>query len=104
VLAGDPVGVVRRVAVPGEFRCNMAAGALPVADAVTPADKQLCAALEPELSRLGILLAGIDVIGGRLTEVNVTSPTGLREIDALCGTRLARLVVEHLEREVERRR
>jgi glutathione synthase len=103
VLAGEPVGVVRRVAVPGEFRCNLAAGALPVADAVTPADKQLCATIAPELARWGILLAGVDVIGGRLTEVNVTSPTGLREIDALSGIRSARLVVEQLEREVARR-
>ena len=76
----------------------MAAGASVVADVVTPVDKQICAALAPELARLGLLLVGIDVIGDRLTEVNVTSPTGVREIDALCGTRLAELVVEHLER------
>lgn len=104
VLDGEPIGVVRRVAAPGEFRCNMAAGAAVVADEVTPADKQTCAVLAPELARLGLLLTGIDVIGDRLTEVNVTSPTGLREIDALSGTRLPRLVVEHLERAVDGRR
>lgn len=97
VLGGEPVGVVRRVAVPGEFRCNMAAGAVPVADAVTPQDKALCDRIAPDLERFGIVLAGIDVLGDRLTEVNVTSPTGLREIDALTGSRLPRLVVEHIE-------
>jgi glutathione synthase len=104
VLDGEPIGVVRRVAVPGEFRCNMAAGAQPYADRVTPADKALCAALAPELEREGILVAGIDVIGDRLTEVNVTSPTGLREIDALSGTQLPCQIVEHLERLVAARR
>lgn len=100
VLDGEPVGVVRRVAAPGEFRCNMAAGAAVVADEVTPLDKQICAVLAPELARLGLVFTGIDVIGDRLTEVNVTSPTGLREIDALSGTRLPLLVVEYLERVV----
>jgi len=97
---GEPIGV-RRVAIPGEFRCNMAAGALSVADQVTPQDKQLCAAIASDLAELGIEFAGIDVIGDRLTEVNVTSPTGIREIDALSGTRLPALVVDHLERAAE---
>lgn len=101
VLDGRPVGALRRVAGPGEFRCNLAAGAAAVADTVTPADKQMCAVLAPELARYGIVFAGIDVIGDRLTEVNVTSPTGLREIDALSGTQLPMLLVEHLERSVE---
>ena len=103
VLAGEPVGVVRRIAARGEFRCNMAAGATVVPDVVTPVDKQICAVLAPELARLGLVFAGIDVIGDRLTEVNVTSPTGVREIDALCGTHLADQVVEHLERLVGER-
>lgn len=97
VLDGEPVGVIRRVAVAGEFRCNMAAGAAVVADSVSPRDKEICDALRPELTRLGIVLAGIDVIGDRLTEINVTSPTGVREIDASCGTSLAQLIIEHLE-------
>jgi glutathione synthase len=91
------VGVIRRVAVAGEFRCNMAAGAAVVPDSVSPRDKEICDALRPELTRLGIVLAGIDVIGDRLTEINVTSPTGVREIDASCGTSLAQLIIEHLE-------
>lgn len=89
MLDGEPVGVVRRVACAGEFRCNMAAGAAVLADAVTETDRAICAGLAPLLRGYGLPFAGIDVIGGQLTEINVTSPTGLREIDALSGTHLA---------------
>lgn len=97
VLDGEPVGAIRRVAAPGDFRCNMAAGANVFADSITTRDKEICGVLRPELTRLGITLAGIDVIGNHLIEVNVTSPTGVREIDALCGTRLADAIVERIE-------
>lgn len=97
VVDGEPVGAVRRIAAAGEFRCNMAAGASVVADSVTPLDKEMCKVIEPELRRLGIVFCGIDVIGDRLTEVNVTSPTGLREIDALTGSRLPQLIMERFE-------
>lgn len=103
VLDGEPVGVIRRVATGPEFRCNMAAGASVVADTITARDKEICGVIAPELHRLGIVFAGIDVIGDRLTEVNVTSPTGVREIDALCGAQLARLVVERFEEHGRRR-
>jgi glutathione synthase len=103
VLSGEPIGAVRRVAAPGEFRCNMAAGAAVVADEVTAVDKHICAVLAPELARLGLVFTGIDVIGDRLTEINVTSPTGLREIDALSGTRLPELILDDLERRVRER-
>jgi glutathione synthase len=89
VLDGRPLGVVRRVARAGEFRCNMAAGGEPVADSVTDRDREICAALAPLLREHGLSFVGIDVIGDFLTEVNVTSPTGLREIDALTGSNLA---------------
>lgn len=98
LLDGKPIGALRRVATGSDFRCNMASGALPVADEVTEGDERLCARLGPELRRLGLILVGIDVIGGLLTEVNVTSPTGLREIDALSGTRLGGEVVRWVER------
>jgi glutathione synthase len=97
VVDGEPVGAIRRVAAAGEFRCNMAVGAAPLPSSVSARDKEICDVLRPELTRLGIVLAGIDVIGERLIEVNVTSPTGVREIDALCGTSLAQLIVEHIE-------
>jgi glutathione synthase len=89
VVDGRPVGAVRRVASAGEFRCNMAVGARPVADEVTPRDEEICARMAPLLAAHGLLLVGLDVIGGYLTEVNVTSPTGVREIDAFAGSRLA---------------
>ncbi len=100
VLDGRPIGVVRRVATGDDFRCNMAAGAVTVADVVTDADRALCAALKPHLDENGIIFAGIDVIGGLLTEVNVTSPTGIREIDALSGTDLGGEIVAWIEARV----
>lgn len=98
VLDGRPVGVVRRVArTLGEFRCNMAAGAAAVADTVTQRDREICAGLAPLLREYGLPFVGIDVIGDRLTEVNVTSPTGIREIDALTGSHLAGEVIAWTE-------
>ncbi len=98
VLDGAPIGVVRRVASGGEFRCNMAAGASVVADAVTPRDKEICARIADQLSAHGLVFVGIDVIGPFLTEINVTSPTGVREIDAFTGTRLSDTVIAWVER------
>ncbi|WP_200958713.1 glutathione synthase [Nocardioides sp. Root190] len=103
VLDGRPLGSVRRVACDTDFRCNMATGAVTVADEVTEDDRRICAELAPLLRRHGIVFAGIDVIGGLLTEVNVTSPTGVREIDALSGTRLGAEVVTWMEGAVRRR-
>ncbi len=97
VLDGRPLGSVRRVAPGADFRCNMATGAVPLADSVTLADEEICAALAPHLARQGIVFAGIDVIGGLLTEVNVTSPTGVREIDALSGSHIADDIVDWIE-------
>jgi glutathione synthase len=96
VVDGEPVGAIRRVAAGTEFRCNMAAGATVLPDAVTSRDKEICDVLAPDLRALGIVLAGLDVIGDRLTEVNVTSPTGAREIEALTGAPVARVVVERI--------
>jgi glutathione synthase len=101
VLDGTPVGAVRRVAAGGDFRCNMAAGAEVVADSVSARDRQICEALADSLAELGLILVGIDVIGEKLTEVNVTSPTGLREIDALSGTSLSDTVLAWVETRVQ---
>ena len=87
VLDGAPIGVVRRIAGEGEFRCNMATGVTVVADTVTPRDKEICARIADQLAAHGLVFVGIDVIGRYLTEINVTSPTGVREIDAFAGTR-----------------
>jgi glutathione synthase len=98
VVDGEPVGVLRRVAAADDFRCNLAIGARAEAAAVTPEIRKICDALAPHLRRLGILLAGIDLIGDRLIEVNVTSPTGFREIEALSGARPATAVLDLVER------
>jgi len=89
VLGGAPIGAIRRIAVGDEFRCNMAAGARVEIDTLTDGDRRICKTLGPELVKRGLHFVGIDIIGDWLTEVNVTSPTGIREIDALSGTRLA---------------
>jgi len=98
VLDGEPLGVIRRVAEGDDFRCNMAAGAGVRADVITVADRRLCEKLAPHLRALGLYLVGLDIIGGWLTEVNVTSPTGVREIDALSGSHLAHDVIAWAER------
>lgn len=97
VLDGEPIGAVRRIAPEGEFRCNMAVGAAAVADTVTDRDRAICVALAQDLRRAGLLFVGIDVIGDMLTEVNVTSPTGIREIDALSGGHAAHDVLAWVE-------
>jgi glutathione synthase len=98
VLDGQPIGSVRRLAAPGEFRCNMAAGASVVADVVAPRDHEICKRIADDLDEFGLYFVGIDVIGDHLIEVNVTSPTGLREIDALSGGNLAGQVIRGAER------
>ncbi|WP_262365864.1 glutathione synthase [Gordonia sp. OPL2] len=93
VLEGEPVGVIVRKAARDEFRCNMAVGASVHAGEVSSRDREICCELKPLLAERSIHFAGIDIIGGMLTEVNVTSPTGIREIDALCHTRVAERVI-----------
>ncbi|MER6797799.1 glutathione synthase, partial [Amycolatopsis mediterranei] len=78
---GEPVAALRRTAQAPDFRCNMAVGASAAAAPLTARDREICVALQTELLARGIAFAGVDVIGDRLIEVNVTSPTGLREAD-----------------------
>jgi len=78
-------GAMLRVPAADDFRGNLVAGAQAVAAELTAAEEELCAEIGPELRRMGLLFVGIDVIGGRLTEINVTSPTGAREIRRFFG-------------------
>ncbi len=96
VLDGEPVGAVLRVPRGDEVRANLHAGATAVAAAVDDADRRICARIGPELRALGLFLVGIDVIGGKLTEVNVTSPTGAQEIDRLDGRQGAARIVAQI--------
>ncbi len=94
LLNGEPIGAVNRVPSGDEFRGNMAVGGQAVRAEVMDRDREIAARLAPVLRRDGLLFVGIDVIGGFLTEVNVTSPTGVREIDRLSGLQSARRTVE----------
>jgi glutathione synthase len=94
LLGGEPIGAVLRVPREGELRANFASGGSAAAAALTARDREICRRLAPALLELGLWLVGIDVIGGKLTEVNVTSPTGLVEIDALSGLSLEEQVVD----------
>jgi glutathione synthase len=99
LLGGEPLGAVLRVPREGELRANFASGGSAAPALLTPRDREICRSLAPALNELGLWFVGIDVIGGKLTEVNVTSPTGLVEIDALSGESLeARVIDFALER------
>ncbi|MCS6959199.1 MAG: glutathione synthase [Pseudanabaenaceae cyanobacterium SKYGB_i_bin29] len=97
LLEGEPIGAVNRIPSPGEFRGNMAAGGTVAATEITEREKHICALLAPHLRADGLFFVGIDVIGGYLTEVNVTSPTGVREIDRLHNLNLGKQVMQRLE-------
>lgn len=97
LLNGEPIGAVNRLSAPGEFRNNMAAGGTVAQTGITPQDLALSAQLAETLRQDGLIFVGIDVIGGYLTEVNVTSPTGIREIDRLNGTHLGHLVIQWVQ-------
>lgn len=97
LLEGDPIGALLRVPAAGETRANLHVGGRAVKTALDADDRRIVETLRPALRRDGLFFVGIDVIGGRLTEVNVTSPTGVQEIDALEGTTLESHVIDRVE-------
>ena len=102
VLDGEPLGAVLRVPLESETRGNIHVGGQCVKTAVTERDKEICAALAPSLRADGLYFVGLDVIGSYLTEVNVTSPTGIQEVNALDGVHLESHVVDFVEKQVEK--
>jgi glutathione synthase len=99
LIHGEPVDhALARIPAEGEARANLAAGGRGEAVPLTERDRWICAQLAPELRARGLDFVGLDVIGDFLTEVNVTSPTGIRELDAACGLDIAGRFVEFLER------
>ncbi|MFQ3612181.1 MAG: glutathione synthase [Cyanobacteriota bacterium] len=100
LLEGEPLGAVNRVPGQGDFRGNIAAGGRVEKTEITEKERALCGALAPILRQEKLYFVGIDVIGERLTEVNVTSPTMLREICQLEGVDLADQVAAWLEKKV----
>ena len=89
LIDGEAAGAVNRVPQPDDIRSNMVRGGAAVATELTPREREICATIGPALKARGLLLVGIDVIDGFLTEINVTSPTGIRAIKALGGPDLA---------------
>ena len=99
LVDGAVAGAINRRPGAGEFRSNLAVGGSAEATDLTPREQEICAALGPELKRRGLTFVGIDVIGGHyLTEINVTSPTGIVAIDRFNGTDCGALIWAAIER------
>ncbi len=99
---GEPVGWMLRVPQAGDHRGNMHVGATVEACELTPRDREICAAIGPSLREMGLLFVGIDIIGDYMTEINVTSPTGFREIRDLMGVDLASELVDRVAERLAR--
>lgn len=100
LVDGDPVGAVLRVPPADEARGNLHVGATAQRTELTAEDKSIIRAVAPMLRDNGLLFVGLDVIGGRLTEINITSPTGIRHIDALEGGNTSAPVIDWVEERV----
>ena len=103
LIDGEPVGAVLRVPAAGEVRANLHVGGRAERSPLTDRDREICAAIGPALQRDGLLFVGIDVIGDYLTEINVTSPTGLQEINRLDGVKLEARMWDAIEARLARR-
>ena len=97
LVDGEAVGAINRVPARGEVRSNMHVGGRPEKAELTPRDREICAAIGPRLRDKGQVLVGIDVIGDRLTEINVTSPTGIQELERFDGINVAARIWEAVE-------
>ena len=96
LVDGEPLGAINRRPAAGEFRSNLAVGGQAEATELSERERQICAALAPALRAEGLFFVGIDVIGGMLSEINVTSPTGVREVERLMNQPLADQVISRL--------
>lgn len=101
MLNGKSIGAVNRIPTGKEFRGNMAVGGRVAKTEITERESEICEYLAPKLIADGLYFVGIDIIGGYLTEVNVTSPTGIREIDLLDNVNLGKQVIEWIIDEVK---
>ena len=98
LVDGEFAGAINRVPAAGEARSNMHVGGRPEATDLTPRERAICAAIGPELKRRGLIFTGIDVIGEYMTEINVTSPTGIHEVRRFGGADIAALVLDAIEK------
>ena len=98
LVDGEPVGAINRVPAEGEARSNMHVGGRPELSELTDREREICAAIGPALKERDMIFVGIDVIGGYLTEINVTSPTGIREIKRFGGPDIAVMIWDAIEK------
>jgi glutathione synthase len=98
LVDGEVAGAINRVPAEGETRSNMHVGGTPKPTELTPRDLEICKRLGPELKRRGLIFTGIDVIGPYLTEINVTSPTGIRQVKAFGGNDIAAMIWDAIEK------
>ena len=98
LVDGEPVGAVARLPAAGEARANFHAGGRAQKTRLTARDREICAAIGPALRERGLVFVGIDVLGDYLTEINVTSPTGIQEINRLDGTKIEANLWDAIER------
>ena len=104
LVDGEIAGAINRIPGEGEIRSNLAVGGSAVKTGLTAREIEICEALGPELRKRGLIFVGIDVIGGEwLTEINVTSPTGIVAIDKFNGTDTAGMIWDAIERRVAER-
>ncbi|MFN4089883.1 MAG: glutathione synthase [Alphaproteobacteria bacterium] len=104
LVDGEPAGAILRVPAKGEARANLHVGGKAVKTTLTAREEELCRAIGPTLRDQGLVFVGIDVIGDWLTEINVTSPTGLQEIERFDGTNVAGLIWDAIERRHQEQR
>ncbi|GGH35658.1 glutathione synthase [Cribrihabitans marinus] len=97
LVDGEPVGAINRVPAAGETRSNMHVGGRPEKVGLSERDREICAAIGPLLREKGQIFVGIDVIGNYLTEINVTSPTGIQELERFDGINVAGRIWEAIE-------
>ena len=97
LVDGEFAGAINRVPAAGEARSNMHVGGRPEKTELTARERDICAAIAPELKRRGLIFTGIDVIGDYMTEINVTSPTGIQEVKRFGGPDIAKRVWDAIE-------
>jgi len=98
LVDGEPVAALNRVPAEGEARSNMHVGGRPELSDLTEREREICAAIGPALKERDLIFVGIDVIGGYLTEINVTSPTGIREVKRFGGPDIAVMIWDAIEK------
>ena len=104
LVDGEVAGAINRIPAKGETRSNMHVGGKPVPTELTEREREICAVLGPDLKERGLIFVGIDVIGDYLTEINVTSPTGIREVKRFGGNDIAAMIWDAIERRLKDKR